>query len=93
MKWMPLLLLWFACLLLSGCDDSSQYDTGYEAAWNDEDESSWFSSKEYREGHEQGVADAEMYDLGYYDGVNGHRPKHSKDPDYMDGFKDGKRNK
>lgn len=52
---------------------------------------SWSSSKEYREGYEQGVADAEMYDLGYYDGINGYRPKYSKDPDYMDGFKNGKK--
>ncbi len=78
-------------LLLSGCDDCSQNDRGYDAAWNGEGAPSWSSSKEYREGYEQAAVDAEMYDDGYYDGFNGHGPKYSKDPVYMDGFKDGKK--
>ena len=78
---------------LAGCDSDqsgSNYDNGYEAAWNEEGEPSMFSCNGYREGYQQGLIDAAMYDEGYYDGYNKNRPKYPKDPDYMDGYKDGK---
>lgn len=74
--------------------DEDKYTKGYEAAWEGEDApSSTWTSKEEKEGYAQGLEDAEMYDEGYDDGYGGKRPKYSKDPFYMDGFKDGKKEK
>lgn len=81
-------------LSLMGCDSSNQYDKGYQAAWEGEQEpTSFWSNSKFKEGYEQGINDAYMYDEGYFDGINGHKPKYKKDPDYMDGFKDGIKNK
>lgn len=93
MKYCLLILCVGMGFILSSCDSNNQYDDGYESAWNGEAKPSLFSSRKYKNGYEQATADAEIYDDGYYDGFNGHRPKYSKDPDYMDGFKDGKQNK
>jgi len=81
----------FSLFLLTSCDDNSRYDYdyGYEAAWDGEKEPSRFSSQQYRDGYEQGMQDAAMYDDGYYDGYNKKKCAYPKDPDYMDGFKDG----
>lgn len=78
-------------LCLVGCDKDSRYDydNGYEAAWDESAEPSWYSSKEYKDGYEQGKEDAEVYDMGYFDGYNKEKCAYPKDPDYMDGFKDG----
>ena len=78
-------------MLLYGCgsDDRYDYDKGYEAAWNGEDEPGMFSSKKCGAGYQQGLEDAAAYDDGYYDGCNKKKAKYPKDPDYMDGFKDG----
>jgi len=32
-----------------------------------------------------------MYDEGYYDGYNKKKCAYPNDPDYMDGYKDGKK--
>lgn len=65
----------FAVLLvmsLMACNnDTNQYDSGYEAAWNGEkDPSSIWSTKKQRNGYQDGLDDADMYDDGYYDGKN-----------------------
>ncbi len=75
---------------LVGCDSNSgyDYDNGYEAAWESEGSPTRFSNQEYRDGYEQGLQDAVMYDEGYYDGNEGKKPKYPKDIDYMDGYKD-----
>lgn len=78
-------------MLFCGCgsDDRYDYDKGYESAWDGDDKPSMFSSKNYKEGYRQGQDDAAMYEDGYYDGYNKKKARHPKDPDYMDGFKDG----
>jgi hypothetical protein len=86
----------FALLLvmsLTACNnDTNQYDSGYEAAWNGEKEpSSIWSTKKQRNGYQDGLEDADMYDEGYYDGKNKHKPKYFNNAFYMDGFKDGKK--
>ena len=78
-------------LALSGCDDCSQSDRGYESAWNGENTPSLFSSKEYREGYDQGMYDSGMYDDGYCDGYNKKKCACPNDLDYMNGYKDGKK--
>ncbi|MEG0287048.1 MAG: hypothetical protein RSB82_04895 [Victivallaceae bacterium] len=78
---------------LTACNnDTNQYDSGYEAAWDGKKEpSSIWSTKNQRNGYQDGIADAHMYDEGYYDGKNKHKPKYFNDVFYMDGFKDGKK--
>lgn len=80
-------------LSCTSCDQSTPYDNGYEAAWNGENEPSWFSSSDYKDGFEQGAQDAYMYDLGYYDACNHKSAKYPKDPDYMDGYEYAKRSR
>ena len=63
------------------------YDSGYEDAWEGTKRSG--KSQEYYDGHEQGLDDAFMDDMGYYDAKSGKNAKYPKDPDYMDGYKDG----
>lgn len=88
-----IVLLLTSVIYLSSCNNSEdQYQNGYEAAWDGITPSSWSNNK-FREGYEQGLDDAYIYDEGYFDGKNGKRPRYFKDPDYMDGYKDGKRNK
>lgn len=77
--------------LLFSCEntDAYKYEKGYEAAWNVANEPSWYSSKEYKNGYEQGQQDAEYYDMGFGDGYDKEKCIYPKDPDYMDGYKDG----
>lgn len=78
---------------LTGCGNSDRqdWDSGYESAWEgDEEPSSFWNSKAKKEGYEEGRADADAYDEGYYDGKEGHKPKYLNDFFYMDGFKNGK---
>lgn len=86
-------LLLIIGLFITGCDSNSgyEYDNGYESAWNEEKAPTRWSSKEYKEGYEQGLQDAAMYDEGYYDGYNKKKCAYPNDPDYMDGYKDGKK--
>lgn len=87
--------LYFSLLAIGifffGCENDRKYDfdKGYEAAWNEENEPTRFSSQEYIDGYEQGLDDAAMYDEGYYDGYNKKVARYPKDFDYMDGYKDG----
>lgn len=95
MKTLVNFLAFFGVLFFSGCDGSNgyDYDSGYEDAWEEKEESSWFTSKEYRAGYEQGQIDTRVYYIGYEDGYDGRRTKYTNDLDYMDGFKDGKEDK
>jgi hypothetical protein len=82
--------------LLSGCGNSDRkdWDSGYDSAWEDKEApSSFWDTKAKREGYELGRADADAYDEGYHDGRNGHGPKYTKDAFYMDGYKQGKKDK
>jgi hypothetical protein len=92
------ILVAMSCLFLFSCDSSHQradrYNKGYEAAWEGEDApSSFWTSKEEKEGYEDGLDDAWTYDTGYYDGYEGKRPQYFNDPLYMDAYKDGKNDK
>lgn len=94
------ILMGLACVtslcFLPGCGNSDRkdWDDGYESAWEGEEApDSFWDSKAKKEGYEYGRADADAYDEGYYDGVNGHGPKYTKDAFYMDGFKEGKKDK
>lgn len=83
-------------LYMFGCDDSRKYenyDKGYEAAWEEDDEPSSWASKEEKEGYENGLDDAWAYNTGYDDGYDDKRPKYFNDPLYMDGYKDGKKDR
>lgn len=88
----PLLLLPILGACLVGCYSNSghDYDDGYESAWEEGSAPTRFSSQQYRDGYEQGLQDAAMYDEGYYDGYNKKKCAYPNDPDYMDGYKDGK---
>jgi hypothetical protein len=77
-------------LCMVGCDNGNQYDKGYEAAWH-RDNKPRFCSKEFEQGYQQGLDDGHAYDEGYYAGLNKEKPEYPKDPDYMDGFKDGQK--
>lgn len=62
-------IFYFFC----GNSRAYEYDKGYESAWNGEKApSSFFTSKEEKEGHEHGLDDVWMYDTGYYDATNKH---------------------
>lgn len=76
-----------------GDNKRENYDKGYEAAWEQEGEPSKWSSKEEKEGYEAGLDDAWTYDTGYGDGYDEKRPQYLKDPLYMEGYKDGKKDK
>ena len=81
-------------LTLAGCEDKDryQYDKGYEAGREGTTKpSSFLSNREFNQGYEQDTSDAHMYDEGYDDGFDGHKPRFTEDFEYMDGFKDGKR--
>ena len=95
MKYVFCLLLIVIGFGVSSCGNNSgyEYDNGYEAAWNEDGEPTMFSSKDYREGYQQGLEDADVYDEGYYDGYNKKKSKYPKDHDYMDGYKDGKKDR
>jgi len=82
-------------LMLFGCQDKhSDYDKGYEAAWEEDNApSSYWTSKEEKQGYEDGLDDAWTYDEGYYDGYEGKRPRYFNDPLYMDAYKDGSKDK
>lgn len=87
-------LLLLIGLTFVGCDNNRyDYDNGYEAAWNDEDEPTWFSNEKYCQGFQQGQEDAALYDDGFYDGCKNKRAKYPHDLDYMDGFRDGHKSK
>ena len=73
-----------------GCERRNDYDDGYEAAWNGEDEPSSWSSREKKNGYQEGVEDSCLYDEGYHDGLKGKKPKYFNDTIYMEGYKDGK---
>lgn len=93
MKQFPLIVAFAVCLI--GCDSDRRYDydNGYEAAWDESEEPSWYSSHKYKDGYEQGKIDSAYYDDGYYDGRNNKKCAFPKDPDYMDGYKDGCKDK
>jgi len=78
-------------MLLAGCQKYSNYDKGYEAAWEEENEPSLWASAEEKEGYEDGVDDSDMYDEGYYAGSNRKKPEHINDQFYMEGYNDGKK--
>jgi hypothetical protein len=85
-----------AGIVAFGCGNSGwqNYDKGYEAAWEGEEEpSSFWTSKEEKEGYEQGLNDVWTYDMGYGDGYDEKRPKYFNNPFYVDGYKDGKEDK
>jgi hypothetical protein len=85
------LLLLMSFLLASCGDEQSQYDKGYDAAWEDEEEpSSIWDSQQKKDGYEDGLYDSDMYDDGYQDGIDNKSPKYLEDSFYMDGYKDGK---
>ncbi len=82
-------------LYMFGCEDNkrSNYDKGYEAAWEEEEPSSFWASKEEKEGYEDGLDDAWTYDTGYDDGYEERRPQYFNDALYMEAYKDGKKDK
>lgn len=78
-------------LLTSCCNESDQYDEGYDAAWEGDAESSpLWSNQEKIEGYQDGLYDSDMYDDGYQDGIDKKKPEYLDDWFYMDGYKDGK---
>lgn len=83
--------------LFSSCDGSREraerYDRGYEAAWEGEEASSFWATKEEKDGYEAGLDDVWTYDTGYYDGYEEKQPKYFNDPLYMEAYKDGKKDK
>lgn len=82
--------------LASGCEGGSRknWDAGYEAAWEGKEAlSSFWASKEEKEGYENGLDDAWTYDVGYDDGYEGRRPQYFNDALYMDAYKNGKKDK
>ncbi len=81
-----------SALFFTSCDEFSPNDQGYDDAWGDK-KPGLFSSSSYKRGFEQGQADADMYDMGCYDGYNENPCAYPHDPFYMDGFKQGKRNR
>jgi hypothetical protein len=98
MKFISWLFLLIFGLCLISCNDKrnkwQNYDKGYEAGWEGgKSPSSTWISKEEKEGYEQGLDDAWMYDEGYYDGANKKKPKYFQNPFYMDGYKYGKKYK
>ena len=82
-------------LCIFGCDDSKRknYDKGYEAGWEGGRTPSPWASKEEKEGYEDGLEDAWIYDIGYDDGFEERKPQYFNDALYMDAYKDGKGDK
>lgn len=76
------------------CDNDNKrgnYDKGYAAAWEGEDApTSFWISKEEKDGYEDGLDDAWTYDVGYEDGYEKRRPQFFNDVLYMDAYKHGK---
>ena len=76
-------------LLRFNFDKKSQYDKGYEDAWQDKEKSSWANTEE-ENGYEDGANDSWMYDEGYDDGLNKKSKKYPCNSFYIEGYKDGK---
>lgn len=88
------IIFWVICLCSCSSENWRKYDKGYEAAWNQEPApSSIWTSNEEKQGYADGLEDMKIYDEGYDAGYEGKRPKYPKDPLYMDGYKDGKKDK
>lgn len=83
------------CFLSScGNSDRKDWDDGYESAWEGEEApSSFWTSKEQKEGYEAGLQDVWIYNAGYSDGYEGEKPEYFNDHLYMDAYKDGKKDK
>ncbi|NGX38109.1 MAG: hypothetical protein K1000chlam2_01281 [Chlamydiae bacterium] len=93
MKKLSYFLMIILGLFLVSCSETSKYDNGYEAAWEGEEEPSWFASKKAKEGYDNGLEDAWTYDTGYEDGYKGKRPQFFNDPLYMEAYRNGKKEK
>ncbi len=58
MKYGFTLILLAICFCLVSCDSNSEHDKGYEAAWEGASApSSWWTSREERDGYEQGLSE------------------------------------
>jgi hypothetical protein len=104
MKGFFYVFLAIVCWNLFFGDRKNGYDNGYDDAWSGKSLTGFFKrhQKEYVQGYEDGSDDARMFDMGYDaymfdmgydDAVSGKRVSYPHDIDYMDGFKDGKRNR
>lgn len=78
-----------------GCSETKhqKYDKGYESGWEQEGNPSKWSTKEEKQGYEDGLDDAWAYDSGYDDAYNGKGPAYKNDAFYMDGYREGKKDK
>jgi hypothetical protein len=92
-KMKKLILLILPVILFSGCSNDSDYDRGYENAWDDENKPSGFATDQERRGYEDGLADADAYDSGYDDGINRRRLKYRDDDFYYNGYEEGKKDR
>ena len=90
MKTLTMCALVLCAFFFTSCDEFSSNDQGYEDAWDDK-KPGLFSSSSYKRGFEQGQADSDMQDTGFYDGYNGNHCAFPNDFFYMDGFKLGKK--
>ena len=82
----------FGLLCLSGCGNSDEkWEKGYENAWDGFESSSFWTSKEEQEGYEEGLSNSSSYDEGYDDAIDRKKPKYRNDLFYMDGYRDGKK--
>jgi len=94
MKYLFYLALAVLGFWMFACEDKAvSYDKGYEAAWEGENEPSFWASKTEKEGYEDGLDDTSTYDTGYYDGYDEKRPQYFNDSLYMAAYKDGKQDK
>lgn len=95
MKILHLILILVCLFTLASCDknEAQEYSRGYSDGWHESAKPTWSSSEKYKEGYKQAKQDAEVYDLGFYDGQNKNKCVYPKDPDYMEGFKDGSNNR
>jgi len=77
---------------VTGC--GGHHDTAYDKGFDDErpDKIKMLFSKTYRQEYRQGQQDGGVYDLGFSDAKNGKEvdSQYVNDPDYMDGYHDGK---
>ena len=76
----------FSALVQAGIILDKGYEDGMEEAKN---VIRYKFNANYRNGYEDAMQDNYAYDEGYMDAKDGKLPRHTNDPDHMEGYKDG----
>ena len=94
MKKSSIFIVIFGILFFSGCtENQNDYDKGYDGGWDGKNAPSYWATEKEKKGYQDGLDDSDMYDEGYDDAIEKKKPKYFNDDFYMDGYKEGKKDR